>query len=95
MPSFGGTIRSFDFDRGDIRPEPIRYDDNPSNDCSPKFENGVAEFKACDCANVKPEGLNTRDGRVVVKQGDAWPFGVLMYEIDIETENGGYNGRGY
>ena len=95
MPSFGGTIHSFDFDRGDIRPEPIRYDDNPSNDCSPKFENGVAEFKACDCANVKPEGLNTRDGRVVVKQGDAWPFGVLMYEIDIETENGGYNGRGY
>ena len=92
-PSVGGTIRSWNFGAEDAREEPIRYDDNPANDCSAVFGDGTVVLHECDCPNVKPDGLNTRDGRIYIKQSDPWPFGILMYELDIEPEVGGWNGR--
>lgn len=93
-PSYGGVVRSWNFGKTDGHEEPIRYDDNPSNDCSAEFGgDGTVVFHECDCPNVKPDGMNTRDGRVYIRQGDPWPFGILMYELDIEPENGGWNGR--
>lgn len=93
-PSYGGTVRSWNFGKTDGHEEKIRYDDNPANDCSAEFSGGgKVVFHECDCPNVKPDGMNTRDGRVYIKQGDPWPFGILMYELDIEPENGGWNGR--
>lgn len=93
-PSYGGTVRSWNFGKTDGHEEKIRYDDNPANDCSAEFGgDGTVVLHECDCPNVKPDGMNTRDGRVYIKQGDPWPFGILMYELDIEPENGGWNGR--
>lgn len=93
-PSYGGTVRSWNFGKTDGHEERIRYDDNPANDCSAEFGgDGTAKFHECDCPNVKPDGMNTRDGRVYIRQGDPWPFGILMYELDIEPETGGWNGR--
>lgn len=93
-PSYGGVVRSWNFGKTDGHEERIRYDDNPSNDCSAEFGgDGTVVFHECDCPNVKPDGMNTRDGRVYIRQGDPWPFGILMYELDIEPENGGWNGR--
>jgi len=92
-PSVGGKIRSYNFGIDGLRDEAIRYDDNPARDCKASFGGGNVVMKMCDCPNVKPEGMNTRDGRVKIWQDEPWPFRLLMYEIDIEPETGGYNGR--
>lgn len=92
-PSYGGTISSYNYGVEGENKEAIRYDDVPENDCSPVFGNGTVTLKECDCPNIKPEGMNTRDGRVVIEQSAPWAFGLLMYQIDIETENGGWYGR--
>jgi hypothetical protein len=34
-------------------------------------------------------GVNNRDGRVSILQDDPYPFSLMSYEIDFETENGG------
>lgn len=92
-PSVGGKIRSYNFGIDGLRDEAIRYDDNPAMDCKASFGDGRVVMKMCDCPNVKPEGMNTRDGRVKIWQDEPWPFRLLMYEIDIEPETGGWNGR--
>ena len=92
-PSYGGTVKSYGFGTSRLRSEPIRYNDDPENDCSATFGNGIAKFFACDCPNVKPEGMNTRDGRVLIKQSDPWCFSILMYELDVEPETGGWDGH--
>lgn len=91
--SYGGTVRSYNYGVDGLRDEAIRYSDNPASNCAAVFGDGNVAMKDCDCPNVKPEGMNTRDGRVKIQQGDPWPFRLLMYEIDIEPEIGGWNGR--
>lgn len=93
-PSVGGTIRSWNFGIDEYREEPIRYNDNPAHDCTAEFTgDGMVKLHECDCPNIKLEGINTRDGRVYIHQDKPWAFGLLMYEIDIEPEIGGWNGR--
>lgn len=92
-PSFGGTVASYNFGIEGSLKEAIRYSDNPAHDCSAVFKNGRVDMFDCDCPNVKPEGMNTRDGRVKIEQREPWGFRVLMYEIDFEAEIGGWNGR--
>ena len=83
MASSGGTVRA----EGCPETEPIRYDDDPGAIKTPKFlGNGVVQFFDVDAANVKPVGINTRDGRFHVEQDLPWPFTMLMFELDVETE---------
>lgn len=88
--SSGGEVAAFQ--EGGIMSddwEPIRYCDN--RDVRPVFDGtGNAKFFDFDASNVKPIGINSRDGRVIVKQESPWPFGILMYEVDIVTENERY-----
>jgi hypothetical protein len=93
MASHGGTVRA----EGCDEPEPIRYEDDPGALKNARFNGegmpaGTVEFFDLDAANVKPVGINVRDGRFHVEQDKPWPFAVLMYEVDIEAEvgRGGY-----
>lgn len=91
--SVGGSVTSYNFGVDGLRKEAIRYSDNPSHDCSAVFGDGKVDMFECDCPNIKPEGMNTRDGRVKIEQSEPWCFRIMMYEIDIEAEIGGWNGR--
>lgn len=82
IASYGGTVRA----TGCNETEPIRYDDDPGEIKTPVFGNGMATFKNLDAANVKPVGINTRDGRFHVEQSDPWPFSMTMFEVDVEVE---------
>ena len=74
--------------------EPLRYGDN-IDDVRNMAINTTAhtvELKDCDCANVKPKGVNTRDGRLWVGQAEQWPFTIVSMELDYATETEGANG---
>lgn len=82
MASHGGTVRA----HGCPETEPIRYEDDPGAVKNAVFGGGNARFFDLDASNVKPVGINTRDGRMHVEQALPWPFAVLMYEVDLELE---------
>ena len=85
MASYGGTVRA----HGCRETEPVRYKDDPGAIKTPRFYgDGTAEFFDLDAANVKPVGINVRDGRFHVEQDKPWPFQLLMYELDVEAEVG-------
>ena len=87
MHSFGGEVVPVGADT----PEPIQYFYNdPQNDHRAQFdgEGGVTLFNH-DTNVMSLPGVNNRDGRVTVRQGDVFPFSVLSYELDFEPETGG------
>lgn len=87
MHSFGGEVIPVGADTA----EPIQYFYNdPENDHRAQFdgEGGITLFNHDTTVMALP-GVNNRDGRVTVRQGDIFPFSVLSYEIDFEPETGG------
>lgn len=82
MASHGGTVRA----EGCPETEPIRYEDDPGALKNASFGGGTATFHDLDASNVKPVGINSRDGRMHVEQDLPWPFTVIMYEVDLELE---------
>lgn len=93
MHSFGGTITPV----GSKLSEPIIYFYNdPENDHRPQFYTDAADGKRHvrlfnhNTPIIALPGVNNRDGRVTISQGDPFPFSVLSYEIDFEPETGGY-----
>jgi len=87
MHSFGGSVRPV----GASTDEPIQYFYNdPENDHRPQFDGagGVTLFNHDTTVMALP-GVNNRDGRIELKQGDPYPFSVLSYELDFEQETGG------
>lgn len=75
----GGTVRAVDVPDA----EASRIADAPVT-----VVGGRAAYPPVD-ARVLLTANNNRDGRVVVKQGTEWPFGVLMLETDLEVEESG------
>ena len=87
MHSFGGRVRPI----GAGESEPIVYFYNdPENDHRMTFDGeGNVTLHNHDTHMMSLPGVNNRDGRVTVRQGEPYPFSVLSYEIDFETETGG------
>lgn len=89
MGSVGGVVTPV----GSKLPEPIPYHYNdPENDHRAVFGDGRVKLFNHDTNLMPVSGINTRDGRVTISQDDAFPFAVLSYEIDFDTENGGRRG---
>ena len=92
MHSFGGTITPV----GSELSEPIIYFYNdPEKDHRPQFYTNTTDGKKYvklfnhDTPIISLPGVNNRDGRVTIRQGDPYPFSILSYEIDFEPETGG------
>ena len=92
MHSFGGVITPV----GSELSEPIIYFYNdPENDHRPQFYTNTTDGKRYvklfnhDTPIISLPGVNNRDGRVTIRQGDPYPFSILSYEIDFEPETGG------
>ena len=93
MHSFGGKITPV----GSELSEPIQYFYNdPQNDHRAQFYvDETDEKKHVRLFNhntpiIALPGVNNRDGRVTISQGDPYPFSLLSYEIDFEPETGGF-----
>lgn len=88
MHSYGGEVIPVGADVA----EPIRYFYNdPQNDHRAEFggTGSAVTLHNHDTIVMALPGVNNRDGRVTVRQGEPYPFSVLSYEIDFETETGG------
>ena len=88
MHSYGGEVIPVGADVA----EPIRYFYNdPQNDHRAEFggTGSAVTLHNHDTIIMALPGVNNRDGRVTVRQGEPYPFSVLSYEIDFETETGG------
>lgn len=86
MSAFGGKVKA----HGTQEYENIPYYYNdPQNDHRPVFGGGVLKLFDHDTNMMSLPNANTRDGRVELVQGDAYPFSLLSYEIDLEPETGG------
>lgn len=87
MHSFGGKVRPI----GSGESEPVVYFYNdPENDHRMTFDGmGNVTLHNHDTHMMSLPGVNNRDGRVSILQDDPYPFSLLSYEIDFETENGG------
>lgn len=93
--SAGGEVCSahwLDKDPQKEKREAIRYSDDLDHPKDVVVEDGVVHLHNDDCANVKPLGINCRDGRIVVTQGIQWPFTLLALETDLAVETEGQNG---
>ena len=93
MHSFGGAITPV----GSELSEPIIYFYNdPENDHRAQFYTNTTDGKRYmklfnhDTPIISLPGVNNRDGRVTIRQGDPYPFSILSYEIDFEPETGGF-----
>ena len=94
MHSFGGRITPV----GSELSEPIIYFYNdPENDHRVQFyvdetsgNKKMVRLFNHDTPMISLPGVNNRDGRVTISQGDPYPFSILSYEIDFEPETGGF-----
>ena len=62
--------------------EPIRYGADVKTESG-----GVVTLRNHDADNIKPRGCNSRDGRITVKHGEPWPFGIISLETDYAVES--------
>lgn len=86
MSAFGGKVKAVGTDYYEAIP--YFYND-PQGDHRPVFENGRLKLFDHDTNMMSLPNANTRDGRIELVQGDAYPFSLLSYEIDFEPETGG------
>ena len=92
MGSTDGEVAPKQFEN---KKEPIRYSDdkdhNKTKEIAGSGNNWRITLHDLDEANVIPYGANCRDGRVVVTQGEQWPFAIMAIDTEyaLENESGG------